>query len=246
MSLKALHVPGKPLVLANVYDILSAQAIAQLPGCKALATASYAVAAANGVTDDDMDMETNLRASKAIAKIAAEFNKPLTIDIQDTYGKNLRQTIAALVDYGVHGVNLEDVDKGSQKLYSQDEAVDRIKLTLKTAAENGVKDFVVNARCDVLVRGGELSEVLQRGKAYLAAGATTVFVWGGSGRGVSRDEIKTMVKEFDGRLNVAMKMVDGLNVKELSELGVARISVGPQLQFIAMAAYAEEARKILE
>jgi 2-methylisocitrate lyase-like PEP mutase family enzyme len=55
-----------------------------------------------------------------------------------------------------------------------------------------------------------------------------------------------MVKAFDGRLNVSMKLSpDGLKVKALAELGVARISIGPAIQFIAMDAFAKEAEKIL-
>lgn len=245
-TLKSLHRPGKPLILANVYDILSARAVAALPSCKALATASYAVARANGTEDDDMDAQTNIRAALSIAKVAAEFKKPLTVDIQDAYGEQLEEVISALVKGGVHGVNLEDVNKDTQKFYPLDQAVERVKRTLKVAGDLGVKDFVVNARCDVLVHGGQLSEVLERGKAYLAAGATSVFVWGGSKRGVSRDEVATMVKEFDGRLNVSMKSSsDALNVAQLSQIGVSRISIGPTLQFIAMDVYAKEAEKIL-
>ncbi|KAL6819141.1 Pyruvate/Phosphoenolpyruvate kinase-like domain-containing protein [Trichoderma camerunense] len=229
-TLKSLHRPGKPIIFTNVYDVLSARAVAALPSCKALATASYAVARANGTEDDDMDAQTNLRAVLPIAKVAAEFNKPFTVDIQDAYGEKLE----------------EDVNKDTQKFYSQQEAVERIRRTLKVAESLGVKDFVVNARCDVLVHGGQLSEVLARGKAYLAAGATSVFVWGGSQRGVSRDEVATMVKEFDGRLNVSMKLSpDGLNASQLSEIGVSRISIGPAIQFIAMDTYAKEAEKIL-
>ncbi|PKK45940.1 hypothetical protein CI102_9123 [Trichoderma harzianum] len=229
-TLKSLHRPGKPIIFTNVYDVLSARAVAALPSCKALATASYAVARANGTEDDDMDAQTNLRAVLPIAKVAAEFNKPFTVDIQDAYGEKLE----------------EDVNKDTQKFYSQQEAVERIRRTLKVAESLGVKDFVVNARCDVLVHGGQLSEVLTRGKAYLAAGATSVFVWGGSQRGVSRDEVATMVKEFDGRLNVSMKLSpDGLNASQLSEIGVSRISIGPAIQFIAMDTYAKEAEKIL-
>ncbi|EHK18832.1 uncharacterized protein TRIVIDRAFT_193913 [Trichoderma virens Gv29-8] len=229
-TLKSLHRPGQPLILANVYDVLSARAVAALPSCKALATASYAVARANGTEDDDMDAQTNLRAVLPIAKVAAEFKKPFTVDIQDAYGEKLE----------------EDVNKDTQKLYSLQEAAERIKRTLKVAENLGVKDFVVNARCDVLIHGGQLSEVLTRGKAYLAAGATSVFVWGGSKRGVSRDEVATMVKEFDGRLNVSMKLSpDGLNASQLSEIGVARISIGPAIQFIAIDTYAKEAEKIL-
>jgi 2-methylisocitrate lyase-like PEP mutase family enzyme len=55
------------------------------------------------------------------------------------------------------------------------------------------------------------------------------------------------VKAFDGRLNVSKKLVpDGLTVKDLAEIGVARISIGPALQFIAMAKFKEEAEKILQ
>lgn len=245
-TLKSLHKPGNPLVLANVYDILSAQAVASLPGCKALATASYAVARANGVTDGDLQLETNISAVRGIAAVAKEFNKPLTVDIQDAYGDRLEEAITALVDLGVVGVNLEDCDKESQKMHSPEVAAQRVKKALAAAASRGVPDFVVNARCDTLVQGGALDEVLVRGKKYLAAGATTVFVWGGSKRGVSREEVERMVKEFDGKLNVSMKLnPDGLNVAQLRDIGVARISVGPQIQFKAMETFAKEAEKIL-
>ncbi|KAE9371042.1 hypothetical protein N431DRAFT_18815 [Stipitochalara longipes BDJ] len=85
-TLKALHQPGNSLILANVYDILSARAVASLPSSKALATASYAVAAALGITDEDLDLDANLAAIPDIAAVATQFNKPLTVDIQDGYG----------------------------------------------------------------------------------------------------------------------------------------------------------------
>jgi 2-methylisocitrate lyase-like PEP mutase family enzyme len=244
-TLKALHQPGNPLILANAYDILSARAVASLPSSKALATASYAVAAARGITDEDLDLDANLAAIPDIAAVATQFNKPLTVDIQDGYGDSLEKAITALIEYGVVGVNLEDCDKNG-KLYSIEEAVYRIKRTLVVAKHKRVPDFVVNARCDVLVQGGKLDEVLDRGKRYLAAGATTVFVWGGSSRGVSSQEVQTMVKEFDGRLNVLLSgKPDALTIPQIRELGVARISIGPTLQIKAMKTLAQEAEKLL-
>lgn len=246
-TLKALHRPGNPLILANVYDILSARAVGELSSCNALATASYAVARAAGTQDDDMTLETNLAAVHGVASVAQELNKPLTVDIQDGYGERLEEVFSALADAGVVGANLEDVDKETQKQYPVHEAVERIRRALKTVAEKGVPDFVLNARCDSLVRGGSLDDVLVRGKEYLAAGATSVFVWGGSKRGVRDEEVRRMVKELDGRLNVAMKLSpDGLNVNQLAEMGVSRISVGPALQFMAMDTYKSEAQKILD
>lgn len=244
-TLKSLHKPGQPFVVANVYDILSARAVASLPSSKALGTASYSVASANSLADDDLELETNLSTIKGIASVAKEFNKPLTVDIQDGYGDRLEEAIAALIDLGVVGVNLEDCDKVKKRLYSPEAAAERVRRALATAKNKGVPDFVVNARCDVLVQGGAFEEVLVRGKQYIAAGATTVFVWGGK-RGVSRQEVQTMVKEFDGRLNVMMLLgPNGLGVPQLRELGVARISVGPQIQIKAMEAFAREADKIL-
>jgi 2-methylisocitrate lyase-like PEP mutase family enzyme len=244
---RALHKPGSPVVLANVYDVLSARTVAALPSCKALATASYAVARAHGVEDSDMQLETNLSAVRGIVKVAHEFDKPLTVDIQDAYGDRLEEAIREVVKLGVSGVNLEDCDKQTQKLHPVQEAVSRIHRALAVAREEGVPDFVINARCDTLMHGGEMPEVLQRGKAYLDAGATSVFGLGGSKREISTHEIAQMVKEVDGRLNFGLKMSPGnLTVKELAQIGVARISVGPQLQFKAMATIAKEAEALLE
>jgi 2-methylisocitrate lyase-like PEP mutase family enzyme len=80
---------------------------------------------------------------------------------------------------------------------------------------------------------------------YIEAGATSIFVWGGS-RGVSRAEVQNLAKAFEGRLNVMLKLSDdGLTIKQLAEIGVARISVGPALQFIATRALQSEAKKLL-
>jgi len=244
-AFKALHRPGRPLVLANVYDRLTAQAVGELPACHALATASYAVARAHGVDDADLSLDANLAAVRPVAEVARALGKPLTVDLQDGYGGRLEEAVGRLLDLGVAGVNLEDVDKYTGALLPASTAAQRIERVLAVAVARGVPDFVVNARCDVLVHGGRLDEVLERGGRYLAAGATTVFVWGAA-RGVARDEVEAMVRAFDGRLNVILKRTpEGLTVQELAKLGVARISVGPALQFAAMAFYKAEAEKIL-
>lgn len=248
MTLKALHVPGKPLVVANVYDILSAEAVGALPSCKVLATASYAVARAWGTADDDMTMETNLAAVAGVGKVALRLEKPLTVDLQDAYGPELEKAIKGVIDRGAVGINLEDCDKATSKMYPADVATKRIKQALQVAKKAGVPDFVINARCDTLVHGGEMDEVVERGKKYLDAGATTIFVWGGSARGVSRAEVARMVHEFNGRLNVSLKLgvPDALTVPELAKIGVARISIGPALQFMAMDYYAQKAEELLK
>lgn len=247
-TFRNLHIPGKPLLLTNIYDAVSARAVAALPGTQALATASYAVSGAAGVSDDDMTLETNMAAVLAIAPVAKEFGLPLTIDWQDGYGDRLEEGIAKLLDVGVVGINLEDSDKEKQKLYPMEEAAARVKRVLAVAEQHDVRDFVVNARTDTLIRGGTVAEAIARGKSYLAAGATTVFVLGGSARGgITRNEFEQLTRAFDGKLNAPLIMSPGnLTAKELAEIGVARLSIGPALQFISMKTLANEAEKLLQ
>ncbi|KAI0454467.1 Phosphoenolpyruvate/pyruvate domain-containing protein [Xylaria acuta] len=245
-AFKSLHQrANKPLILPNVWDVLSARAVAELPTSEALATTSFSIARVAGISDEELTLDLNLAAVRGIAKVAAELKKPLTVDIQDAYGPDLEIAINALIDLGVAGINLEDCELATGNLYNIDEASSRIKHVLTIARQRGVPDFVVNARCDVLVKGWGLDEAISRGKRYLAAGATTVFVWGGQ-RGVSRNEVERMVKEFDGRLAVLATMTpDGLTVKQLAEIGVARVSIGPSLMFAALETLRHEASKLM-
>jgi 2-methylisocitrate lyase-like PEP mutase family enzyme len=247
ITFRNFHIPGKPILLTNVYDAVSAKAVAGLPGTKALATASYAVALAAGVTDDDMTLETNLNAVRAISPVAKEYGLPLSIDWQDGYGDRLEEGIEKILQLGIVGINLEDCDKATQKMIPVNEAAERVKRVIAVAKKNGVEDFVVNARTDTLIHGGPVSDAVTRGKAYLAAGATTIFVWGGSVRGgVTKSEVEELTHAFGGKLNVSLKTDPGnLTVKDLSKIGVARLSIGPTLQFLAMKTYADEAEKIL-
>jgi 2-methylisocitrate lyase-like PEP mutase family enzyme len=244
-AFKALHKPGSPIILANVYDAATARAVAALPSSRAIATSSFAIAAVAGSSDDDLTRELNFKAAETISNSVKEFGKPLSVDFQDGYGERLEDALTELIKTGAVGINLEDYNREEDRFYTPDEAAARVQRAVKTAHALGIPDFVVNARSDVLVHGGELSEVVSRGKKYLAAGATTVFVWGAS-RGVSRDEVKELVEAFDGRLNVLMKPSNGLTAKELSDLGVARISIGISLYLAALAKFKEEAEKVLQ
>ena len=69
-AFKALHVPGHPVVMANVWDGVTANAVAAIPAAKAIATASFAVAAAAGLQDPELTLEANLHAAHIISKVA--------------------------------------------------------------------------------------------------------------------------------------------------------------------------------
>jgi 2-methylisocitrate lyase-like PEP mutase family enzyme len=241
-SFKALHVPGKPLLLANVHDASSARIVASTPGCIALATASFSVALANGTDDANLDLDTYLKVIRDISTVSRSASKPLTVDLQDGYGERLEEAVRSVIALGVVGINLEDSEQTTQGMMDEAQAIERIKRTLAAAIEAGVPDFVVNARSDTFLRGGTVDESIRRGKLYIEAGATCVYILGGGADGISREEVGKMVEGLQGRVNVGLKLpksgsqVTSLSSKDFADLGVARISVGPQLYLAAVEA----------
>lgn len=252
-TLKALHKPGSPLVLSNIWDLSSLNAIVSLNSgaskpVKALATASWAIAASLGIRDEELTMVQNLEAISRIAPLAEQAGLPLSVDLQDGYGDLITAVVTAAVEYGAAGANLEDgipsagFGKGiSGSLYKLEDQVARLKRAFDAAKDAGAPDFVINARSDIfrlespdLSLEARVAEAVKRGKAYIAAGATTVFFFGGP-NGLSSDTVKTLVKELDGKVAVMLSGQPGsLTTAELAEIGVSRISVGPNLYIAAM------------
>ncbi|OQE14780.1 hypothetical protein PENFLA_c035G09743 [Penicillium flavigenum] len=186
-----LHSPQDPLILTNVWDASTASAIASLPTTRAIATASFAIAAYFGVDDENLTKAQNLTALKIFVSAAHRINPalPVTADLQDGYDKDLPSlavTAKEAIALGAVGCNLEDMDNAAGTLRPLDEAVARVRTVVDAAKDAGVPDFALNARTDVLSQEGTtLDDAIVRGKAFLEAGACTVFVWGGpKGRGV--------------------------------------------------------------
>src|SRR3954467_14615332 len=107
-TLHRLHHEPAILVLVNVWDVASARTVAALPGCQAIATASWSIAAAHGVPDGE-----NLSRDEMIAvagRIAAAVDLPVTADLESGYGETARdvgETIARALDAGIVGANIE-------------------------------------------------------------------------------------------------------------------------------------------
>jgi 2-methylisocitrate lyase-like PEP mutase family enzyme len=175
-AFKALHVPGDPLVLFNIWDAGSARAVAAA-GAKAIATGSYGVAEAQGFKDGEtFAIEDALRN---LERIVAVTDLPVTLDFESGYGDTPAEVAASVRrarDTGAAGINMEDRMPGETELLPVAEAAERI-------AGVAASGLFVNARCDVYrgVKpedyGPQLIEaVLERGDAYAKAGAGGLFV----------------------------------------------------------------------
>jgi hypothetical protein len=110
----ALHVPGDPLILFNIWDAGSAQAVAK-SGAKAIATGSASVAMANGFGDgQQMPMDFALANAK---RIMDAVEVPVTVDFEGAYSADPAvgaHNIAQLAETGAVGCNFEDQVVGAR------------------------------------------------------------------------------------------------------------------------------------
>ncbi|HVI04725.1 MAG TPA: isocitrate lyase/phosphoenolpyruvate mutase family protein, partial [Sphingomicrobium sp.] len=101
----ALHVPGDPIILYNIWDVGSALAVSEA-GARALATGSHPVADANGYPDGE-----NVPIDFAFAnarRIVAAVEIPLTVDFESAYSTDPEkgaENVSRLKETGAVGCN---------------------------------------------------------------------------------------------------------------------------------------------
>lgn len=225
--MRALHVPGRPLLLPNAWDVPSAKAVAGA-GYPVVATTSAGVAEALGYEDHEGAPADVMFA--AARRIVEAVSVPVTVDSESGYGLAPDDLAAALEDVGAAGCNFEDTDHGRGALAESSRHAERIAAFREACARRDYP-LVVNARVDVflLERTGRpqrelLEEGLERARAYLEAGADCVYPI----LLRERDPIAAFVEAVDAPVNV-LASPDAPAVPELAELGVARVSLGPYL-----------------
>jgi 2-methylisocitrate lyase-like PEP mutase family enzyme len=220
----------------NVWDAASARLV-QEAGAAALATSSSALSWSCGYPDGN-HLPREL-AIEALQRIAASTDLPVTADIETGYAGpdgafadgELAETVRKVIAAGAVGVNFED--SGGQPLIGVDEQARRIGVVRRTAENAGINLFI-NARTDTYLSGGfpdsAYEETLRRAEAYLAAGASGIFVPGVQDLHVLHD----LSRRIDAPLN-ALASLGAPSVGELHDAGVRRISIGGNT---AKAAYA--------
>jgi 2-methylisocitrate lyase-like PEP mutase family enzyme len=235
-----LHRPGEPLIAPNPWDVGSAKLLQSL-GCAALCTTSSGAAATFGGLDGSMGREAAVASAGAIA---AAVEVPVSADLENGFGddadapaETIRQALAA----GLAGGSIEDwsptFDGG---VYPMDLAAERVAAAAEVAHTGPVR-FVLTARAENHIRGrDDLADTIARLQAYQAAGADVLYAPGL----MDLDEIGSLVRAVDRPVNVIVRP-GGPTVPQLAEVGVARISVGGSLAWVAFAAVAAAAEELL-
>ena len=225
-AFRRMHLEAPVLVLPNAWDVASAKVLAGLPGCRALATSSGAVARSLGFEDgENAPAEVMVAAASRIAHAVAV---PVTGDLEAGYGDPVGTARAAWAG-GLVGINFEDSPGGV--LLPVDVQIEHIR-----AIRAAVPELVVNARVDVFLNGtGDVEEAVARANAYLAAGADCVYPIF-----CPLETVAELARRIDGPINVLLTPTMP-TVAELGGLGVARLTWGAGL---AILAYKEAARVV--
>jgi 2-methylisocitrate lyase-like PEP mutase family enzyme len=219
----SLHRPGNPVILYNIWDPGSAQAVARA-GSKAIATGSHPVGDSSGF-GDGQQVPIDFAIDNA-RRVVAAVEVPVTVDFESAYAVDPQKAganIARLKATGAVGCNFEDQVIGGQGLHPLDLQCRRIRAIRDSVGP----DFFINARTDLFLKtqtydAALVDEAIERGKAFADSGASGFFV----PRLSDPKQAERVVREVPLPLNLIAFPGAPPN-RDWANAGVARISYGP-------------------
>lgn len=235
-ELQRLHAAPELLLVVNVWDAITARVVSDVPGTKALATASHGIAASRGYPDGEVIPRDEMIAE--VGLIARQTDLPVTADLEGGYG-DPGGTVSRAIDVGIVGANLED------QMKPLDESVRAVEAAVAAGEQAGVP-FALNARTDAFLRAGDrdpeevITDAITRGRAYLDAGATSFFV---PGR-LDEAQLTRIVGELGERKVNIIGIPGSISLEAAQRIGLARVSYGPWSQNTALTALAKLAEDV--
>lgn len=233
------HHDKELLVLLNTWDNGSSRLV-EACGYKAVATTSMGIAAALGYPDCEIIQLSEML--DVVSAIVKSVTVPVTVDIEAGYGNTTEEVVESVrkfIETGIVGINIEDSLNLSPNLIDESEMCERITAIRKLSESLGFH-LVINARTDSFYTGtGTIQEKMKasirRGNLYKEAGADCIFVQPVS----DKESIKTLVKEIHSPINILANPSIGSgfppSVRELEDMGVARLSLGSSLMKATLA-----------
>jgi 2-methylisocitrate lyase-like PEP mutase family enzyme len=244
------HQDKEILVLLNSWDIGSSKLI-EACGYKAIATTSMGIAASFGYPDCQVIQLSEM--IEVITGIVNAVKVPVSVDIEAGYGNNLTEIIDSvkkIIATGIVGINIEDSIDLNPVLIEEMEFCERI-AAIRSLSDSLGFHLVINTRTDSFYTSSgstqeKLSESIKRGNKYREAGADCIFiqpVW-------EKETISTLVKEIKAPVNILSNPGIGAglppSVRELQDLGVARLSLGSSLMKATLALIKKIANELSE
>jgi len=239
----ALHVPGDPVVLYNIWDVGSAQAAVRA-GARALATGSHPVADANGFPDGEKVPIAFALANAS--RIVEAVELPVTIDFEGGYAVDpgaVEHNMALLAATGAVGCNFEDQVIGGEGLHPLALQSRRIQAVRRGTGDS----FFINARTDLFLKNkpethdaAMVDAAIERALAFADAGASGFFV----PRLGDLKLVEKLCKASPLPVN-AIAYPGAPTKQQWASAGIARISHGPFPHRALMATFEDMARAAL-
>ena len=224
--------------MPNAWDAGSAKLFASL-GFAAIATTSSGFAATLGRRDGGVTAE---EAIAHTAALAAATPLPVNADLEDCFADDpagVAATITAAAAAGAAGASVEDFTRRDDRpIHEIGVATERVAAAAEAARASGL---VLTARAENLIHGiRDLDDTIRRLQAFQEAGADVLYAPGL----FSIDDVRTVVSSVDRPVNVLL-LGGGPDVRALADAGVARVSVGGALAWVAWGAVAQAAGELL-
>jgi 2-methylisocitrate lyase-like PEP mutase family enzyme len=234
-AFRALH-EGDPFVIPNPWDAGSARMFEAL-GFKALATTSSGFAFTLGRADGGVTLDEVVDHAQLLDRATS---LPVSVDLENGYGpapEEAARAVTRAAEAGAVGGSIEDWD-AEAGLYAPDHAAERVAAAVEAARALDFP-FTLTARAENHIRDNpDLDDTIARLQAYERAGADVLYAPGLR----NGDEIRAICEAVSRPVNVLAHK--GLSMREITDAGGHRVSVGGALTWVAIAAAAAAAKEI--
>lgn len=231
--------------MPNAWDAASAR-IFEAAGFCAIGTTSAGIAYSRGRRDGQTLTRTEM--CREVEVIVKAVSVPVNADIEAGYGDapaEVARSVTAFITAGAVGLNLEDATgRPEEPLYTLKDQQRRLEAARRRADTSDVPVYL-NARTDTYITSfgaseeERLAETLRRGRAYLEAGADSVFV------PLLTDPatIRLLASALGGPVTV-MAFPGAPPVPTLLDAGATRVSTGQSAMLATLGLTARIAREL--
>lgn len=238
---RALHERPEAFIMPNAWDAASA-VLLKRAGFEAIGSTSLGLALSLG-RQDGRHAVSRTEAIAHAALLGRVSDLPINGDLEDGFGADPEAcvaTVEAAIAAGLAGLGIEDTTANpARPIHDFDNAVARVRAAARAAHER----IVLTGRTDNFLNGRpDLDDTIRRLVAFAEAGADVLYAPGLPDMAA----IVAVVRAVSPKsVNVLIGPEDApVPLRQLSAVGVRRISVGGALYRVAMSKLVETAQAL--
>lgn len=239
---RALHEKGC-FVIPNPWDTGSARYLEGL-GFKALATTSSGFAWSRGQADGALSRAQML---DHLRELVAATGLPVNADFENGFAadaQGVAESVRLAIETGVAGLSIEDsTGNAADPLFPIDVAAERMRAARQAIDASGADVLLIGRAENFFAGRPDLDDAIARLRAYADAGADCLYAPGIK----TREQIAAVVAAVAPKpVNLLVGGTSELNMVDISELGVRRVSVGGGMARAAWGGFMRAARTLAD